>query len=175
MAVQVFEIKWSGLFTIEDAIKNPVARGRGIYICYKTTSGRKSPKYIGKSTKLNDRLRSHKQGIQRFSKEDITKATYALGEIINYSGDRVSHNITDSQLGNIETFLINKVPNENPSKPPYKGKDNIIIVNTGKTFSLDSVIAHNPATLELLSKGIRSNKSKQPKTKRDPLFYVGRI
>ena len=175
MAVQVFEIKWDGLFTIEDAIKNPVARGRGIYICYKTTSGKGNPKYIGKSAKLNDRLRGHKQGIQRFSKDDLTKATYALGEILNYSGDRVSPSITDPQLGNIETFLINKVPNENPSKPPYKGKDNIIIVNTGKTFSLESIISHNPATLELLIKGIRSKKAKQAKTKRDPLFYVGKI
>ena len=74
MAVQIFEIKWDGLFTIEDAIKHPVAGGSGIYICYKVTGGKKSLKYISKSAKLNDRLRSHKQGIQRFSKEDVTKA-----------------------------------------------------------------------------------------------------
>ena len=174
MAVQIFEIKWEGFLTIDGARTHRIARGSGIYICYKTVGGKKKPKYIGKSKNLGARLGDHKQGLMRFDQADAKKATFMLGEILDYGGDRVSADIDDTQLGDIETFLISKVPNDNPSQKPYKG-DSIIIVNTGKTVSLDSVIAHNTATLELISKGIRNRKTKQPKTRKDPLFDVGRI
>jgi len=171
VAVQIYEIRWDGFFTLDEAIRHRIARGNGIYICWE---GRRA-KYIGKSKELSKRLGTHKGELNRYVKAETEKANHTLGEILNYSGDRVTADITSPQLGNIETFLINKVPNGNPRKNPYKGRDSIIIVNTGKTVSLDNIISHNPATLDLLSKGIKSKKTKQSQPKRDPLFYVGKI
>ena len=165
MAIECFEIKWTGFFSL-DAIKGRTeANDKGIYAVYK---GREIY-YIGKSTNFGARLNHHRrEWTHALGESGVSKLRVCVGVILNYKSTHPSQNITDSQLSALESFLINYKPEKPKGNPPsdktgYKGKISPVVINTGKIGGLDKVIFHN-STVEKLLKGNLIPKPKKEST-----------
>ena len=150
MAIECFEIKWKGPYSL-DAIQNIAeARDKGIYAVHK---GREVY-YIGKSAKFGERLASHRRNwLHALGEKGVGQLRVYTGVIHCYKSTHPSQDITPSQLKNIESFLVNhKKPKGNPpsDKKGYKGLMSPIIVNTGRVVSLDKVVFHSSSIEKLL-------------------------
>ena len=161
MAIECFEIKWTGFYSLDEIQSKTEARGKGIYAIYK---GREIF-YIGKSTKFGERLKNHRRNWAHVIGETgIKKLRVCTGVIFHYTSTHPSQDIEDSQLTYIESFLINYKPEKKPEgNPPsdkkgYKGLISPIIVNTGIIGSFDKVIFHDPSIEKLLKSNLAPKK-----------------
>ena len=154
MAIECFEIKWTGAYSL-DAIQNKAeARDKGIYAVCK---GREIY-YIGKSTKFGERLNSHRRNwAHALGEKGVNRLRVYTGVIFCYKSTHPSQDITPKQLANIESFLINnKKPKGNPpnNKKGYKVLMSPVLINTGKTGLFDKVLFHNPSIEKLLKSNL---------------------
>jgi hypothetical protein len=159
MAIECFEIKWTGPFSLDSVQNKAEARDKGIYAVYK---GR-DIYYIGKSTNFGERIKSHRRNWAHLGEKGVRQLRVHTGIIFCHKSTHPSQDISASQLANIESFLINRYDTKgNPpsDKKGYKGLMSPIIVNTGKTGSFDKVIFHN-SSIEKLLKGSLVPKKRQ--------------
>ena len=152
MAVECFEIKWTGPYTLDSIRGRTEAKEKGVYTVYKGHE----VFYIGKSAEFGKRLDNHRRNWTHILGEaKVKKLVVHTGEIYRYAGTHPSRDISDTHLRNIESFLINfrvPKPEGNPAsdKRGYNGVMSPIIVNTGRVGALDKVIFHNQSFEKLL-------------------------
>jgi hypothetical protein len=162
MAIECFEIKWTGPFTLESIQNKSEARAKGIYAIYK---GREIY-YIGKSINFGTRLKTHMRNWTHIGKAQVKSLRVRVGIIVRYKGTHPSQDITSDQLSNIESFLINEEkPKGNPDsdKKGYKGRISPIIINTGNMGSFEKTYFHNQSLEKLLRASLK------PK-RREPVY-----
>jgi len=156
MAVECFQIKWTGPYSLDSIQSRAEAREKGIYAVHR---GREIY-YIGKSTKFGERLTSHRRHwTHALGEKGVQRLRVYTGVIYHYKGTDPSQDITPSQLANVESFLINLIqPKGNPpnDKKGYKGLMSPIIVNTGKVSLLNKVLFHNHLIEKLLKSNLTS-------------------
>jgi len=145
-----FKIDWKGLYPIEIAQSKPQANESGIYAIYEVR-GQKPKKllYIGEtySQIFSKRLQQHKR--EWFHEYEGVKMAVSFGTIVLSKGRKFSQQI----VFDIERILIHKLipPCNTSGKRGYKGRD-IIVINTGDTGLLPSVVSTDKELLVLLRK-----------------------
>lgn len=160
--MECFRIDWKGLFSWDTAQNRPEAREDGIYAIYQIRGNSiKGLQYIGKSKEVGDRLTTHRQNISHFDSKGTSKYAICFGMIYSYETSRPSTHITPKQLRNIESFLINTYKPDGNSPSTKKGykQEPLLIINTGKRYKIDKVIAHNPEIITLLKETLSPKKT----------------
>lgn len=162
MAIEVFEIKWTGSYSLSQFQNRIETRDKGVYAFYE----HKEIFYIGKANVFGVRLDAHKrEWAHIIGNKKVEKLRVSVGVIVHYKLTHPSQDITSAQLGKIESFLINnKKPRGNPpsDKKGYKGILSPIIVNTGKIGSFGKVIFHNPSIYKLLKDNLKPKRYSTP-------------
>ena len=167
MAIECFEIKWTGPYSLDEIKNKTEADDKGIYAIHKG----KEIFYIGMSSKFGSRLTDHRRNwAHMLGEKGVAKLRVLTGVVHWYESTQPSQNVDRTQLLAIESFLINYKPNKPEGNPPsdkkgYRGKVSLVIVNTGKAVKLDKVIFHNSSIESLL----KSNMI--PKKRQSPSYY----
>jgi predicted GIY-YIG superfamily endonuclease len=163
MAIECFEIKWTGPYSLDTVQSRIEARDKGVYAVHKA----REIFYIGKSSEFGKRLADHRREWKHaLGEKGVSRLRVYTGVIHHYKSTHPSQDITSKQTANVESFLINLIkPEGNPpsDKRGYKGLMSPIIVNTGKALLLNKVLFHN-TSIEKLLKGNLTPKRRQTST-----------
>ncbi|MBI4304068.1 MAG: GIY-YIG nuclease family protein [Chloroflexi bacterium] len=139
-----FKIEWKGTYPTETAQKRIESEGIGVYAIYETR-GKSLLKllYIGETYKqtFGTRLKQHKRDwLDNIKVNTVT----CFGVVCLPEGKRLS----SQRVLDVEKYLIHshRPPFNTISKQGYNGRE-IMLINTGKTGKLETVLADR----ELLS------------------------
>src|ERR1035437_8414490 len=163
MAIELFQINWSELYSFDKASNHPEAKESGVYALYKSIGGNKKLHYIGKSNDFMKRFGVHRQNTAHmYSETDLKSCYVTFGIMSSFDKSKMSYEILPEQLKDCESFLINELlpqGNDPSTKKGYKGST-IIIINSGKLVKpLKKVMIHNPMLEKLLKNGFKPNDS----------------
>ena len=162
MAIECFKIEWTKPFPLDKVLLQPEAKGGGIYFLFK--GGTRKPLYIGKATRFDNRLSTHKQSLFRMMSEaERKRCTARLGLISSFERNRMSDTITPAQLGSVENFFITKLQpkgNGDSTKKRDTGKYPLIVINTGNLCNgLEKFMSQSTELLKALGKTTTKKKS----------------
>jgi len=153
MAVEIFRVDWTKLQTFNEALTQSESQAGGIYALAKLYRGDYNLFYIGKSKDFQKRFGTHRNSASHLmSDADIDKCFVSFGLISSFEQSQMSHNFTDAQLKDIESFYINfyrPIGNSEATKKGYKG-NTIISFNTGKYFQKHKIISNSDNLIKLL-------------------------
>jgi len=153
MAVEIFRVEWTKLQTFSEALTQAESQVGGLYALARLNRGVTSLYYIGKSKEFQKRFGTHRNSASHLmSDNDIQKCFVSFGLISSFEQSQMSHNFTDAQLKDIESFYINNyrpIGNSEATKKGYKG-NTIICFNTGKYFTKHKYISNSENLVKLL-------------------------
>ena len=159
MAIECFKIEWTKTYPFDKALLQPEAKRGGAYALFKGET--KKPYYIGKATRFDKRLSTHKRAIFRImNKDERKKCRISFGIVSSFEISHMTDVITDAQLRSVENFLIMRIQpigNGDSTKRRYTGKIPMIIANTGNVFTgLQKFMSQNKELLQVLGKTTKS-------------------
>jgi len=162
MAIECFKIEWTKAFPLDKVLLQPEAKRGGIYFLFK--GGIRKPYYVGKATRFDSRLSTHKQSFFRMMSEtERKKCSVRLGFISSFEKSHMSDTITPTQLSSIENFFITKLQptgNGESTKQRDTGKYPLIAINTGSLpYGLDKFMSQSTELLKALGKTTAKKKS----------------
>ncbi|OGO25316.1 MAG: hypothetical protein A2144_09755 [Chloroflexi bacterium RBG_16_50_9] len=163
MAIECFKIEWTKPFPLDTIATQQESRRGGIYALFQGNSRRAF--YIGKATRFDQRLVTHKQSFYRMLKPAQRNKLYVrLGIVQSFEISSMSDVISGYQLASIENFFITRLPNLNNGENTKK-KDTcrypLVIANTGNLFSgIDKYMSQNKELLKLFGKSTTIRKKR---------------
>jgi len=153
MAVEIFRVEWTKLEGFDRALTQAESQEGGLYAMFRLNRGVNTLYYIGKSIDFYKRFGTHRNSASHLmSDADFQKCFVSFGLITSFEQSQMSHNFTDAQLKDIETFYINyyrPIGNSESTKKGYKG-NTIISFNTGKNFQKHKVISNSDNLIKFL-------------------------
>jgi len=153
MAIELFRVDWTKLQTFDTALTQAESQEGGIYAMFRLYRGNYTLFYIGKSKEFQKRFGTHRNSASHLmSDADINKCFVTFGIITTFEQSQMSHNFTDEQLKDIESFYINNyrpAGNSEATKKGYKGHT-IISFNTGKCFQKHKIISNSENLIKFL-------------------------
>ena len=162
MAIECFKVEWTKPFPFGEVLLQPEAKMGGVYALFRGEA--KKLYYIGKATRFDNRLSSHRQSVFRMMSEtERKKCSVSLGITSSFEVNRMS-DTTPAQLGSIENFLITRlqpVGNGDSTKRRDTGKYPLILINAGSVFKpLEKFMSQSPDLLKAHGKTITTRKKK---------------
>lgn len=136
MAIEVFGVRWTKLQPFDKALNQSASQEGGIYSMFKLTGQRYKLYYIGMSKDFFKRFGTHRSNASHLMAEaDIKKHFVSFGLVSCFEQSRMTHDISLSQLRQLESYLINTIGpagNDDSTKKGYKGSP-IIVFNEADT------------------------------------------
>jgi len=151
MAIECFEIRWTKLFSYEQAETQPEARDMGVYA--RVIGKARRIHYIGKSKDLSERCRTYRHGDRR-SGTSTAKHYVSFGLIRSFEMNKSMPSCTPRQLTDIESYLRNIVKpkgNDISTLRGYHGNP-LLIVNTDKVLKpIQKIMTSNADLAKLIA------------------------